>query len=228
MIFGDAVRSATSAEPAAWLSSERTGEFFTVGWLVPDRYESIVRVAANEPGEHWWEGYRELHRAIVEVARRHTSTPERAWLAIWEGHGFTSWSAHVAWRDPPVDEAEGLARDAERERVADESRREKARIAAALGEIAAFDAPERRYYLLTGPVDAVLELRHPVGTGAPNDWHHPDLWWPDDRRWFVATDVDVWSLYVAGDEAFVGEVMAAVPTQTEPVASSTWLVGEDE
>jgi hypothetical protein len=45
-------------------------------------------------------------------------------------------------------------------------------------------------YLVTGAVSAVTDLRQPDSS----DWRNPDLFWPDDRRWFVATDVDFWSL----------------------------------
>jgi hypothetical protein len=40
-------------------------------------------------------------------------------------------------------------------------------------------------YLLEGPVSAVTQLCHPEPSG---EWRNPDLFWPDDRRWFVATD----------------------------------------
>lgn len=227
MIFGDAVTSAPSAEPAGWLGAERSDDGGTVGWLVPARYDSIVRVAANEPCDDWWTGYRELHRTVLAVGLRHTSSPDRAWFAVWEGHGFTNWSAHIAWRDPAPDEATRLARESERDRVRADARREIAGIGSALARVTTFDAPHRRYYLLTGPVDAALELRDPARIGAPDGWRHPDLWWPDDRGWFVATDVDFWSLYVAGDAAFVGDIRAAVPTATEEVERRSPLVVED-
>lgn len=54
-------------------------------------------------------------------------------------------------------------------------------------------------------------------------WRNPDLFWPDDRRWFVATDVDFWSLYIGGDEDFTGELAATVPTATCRVALDTRL-----
>jgi hypothetical protein len=45
----------------------------------------------------------------------------------------------------------------------------------------------------------VTELRHPDGDG----WRNPDLFWPQDQGWFVATDVDFWSLYIGGSTGFV-------------------------
>ena len=88
----------------------------------------------------------------------------------------------------------------------------------------AFDRPHRAYYLLEGPVAAVTELRDP---GSGGNWRNPDLFWPDDRRWFVATDVDFWSLYVGGDGTFITELARSVPTHSEPVALDHHLEIED-
>ncbi len=49
-------------------------------------------------------------------------------------------------------------------------------------------------------------------------WRQPDLWWPADRAWIVCTDVDIWCNYVAGPQALVDEVAAAVTTETHLVA----------
>ncbi|WP_395155478.1 hypothetical protein [Ilumatobacter sp.] len=56
--------------------------------------------------------------------------------------------------------------------------------------------PNRDDYLLTAKVSAMMALRYPDD----DDWHNPDLFWPDDRRWFVATDVDFWSLCVSSGQ----------------------------
>ena len=45
----------------------------------------------------------------------------------------------------------------------------------------------------------------------------PQPFWPDDRRWFAATDVDFWSLYIAGDQSFITQLASDVPTHSELV-----------
>lgn len=71
---------------------------------------------------------------------------------------------------------------------------------------------------------AVTQLRYPApSTG----WRDPDLFWPDDRRWFVATDVDFWSLYIGGDHDFITEVVDNVPTPVERVELDRQLEIED-
>ena len=58
-------------------------------------------------------------------------------------------------------------------------------------------------------------------------WRNPDLFWPDDRRSFVATDVDFWSLYIGGDNDFIAELVGNVPTRTELVALDRQVEIED-
>lgn len=77
---------------------------------------------------------------------------------------------------------------------------------------------------MTGPVAAATELKDP---GSMTDWQNPDLFWPDDRRWFVATDVDFWSLYVGGHNAFISELVRAVSTHSQLVALDQQLEVED-
>lgn len=76
-----------------------------------------------------------------------------------------------------------------------------------LGQIPRLELPHRSYYLLSGHVSAAAHIEHPGSV----DWRNPDLFWPYDQRWFVATDVDFWCLYVAGDQSFVAEVADCVP-----------------
>lgn len=224
MIFGNHFGAADTVAPTEWLDHSCRGEWWTVGALVPNQYESLLRVYPPPPSPgDWWSVYRALFDVVASIGAGHTSSPDRAWFAIWEGHGFGSKSTRRAWRDPPADETERRARDAEGARLRDEDRRHNAAIGAALAEIPRFDRPGRTYYLLEGPVTAVTGLRHPDGHG----WRNPDLYWPDDRRWFIATDVDFWSLYIGGSSGFISELAESVPTRCEAVDLDLPLEIED-
>ena len=59
----------------------------------------------------------------------------------------------------------------------------------------------------------MANVRHP----GSDSWRNPDLFWPDDQRWFVATDVDIWSLYVGGTRQLISELAQSVPTRAEPI-----------
>lgn len=72
---------------------------------------------------------------------------------------------------------------------------------------------------MEGPVTAIDGLRYPGDDG----WRNPDLLWPDDHRWFVATDVDFWSLYVGGDNDLVAELANSVRTYSQPIGLNSRL-----
>jgi hypothetical protein len=52
--------------------------------------------------------------------------------------------------------------------------------------------PGREYILLKGPLEAVGEII----TSPYRDRSSPSLWWPDDRSWCVATEIDFRWTYV--------------------------------
>lgn len=224
MTFGESIRAAPSADPATWLAEAVDGRPGTVGALVPNRYASLLRLLPPEPaGDEWWHRYRELFVTVAEVGAEHTSTPGLAWFAVWEGHGFQAGATRIGWRDPPADEAERQWRAEQRARQEIFDRERNAAITAALNGVPQFDLPHRRHYLVSGPLSATRDLRYPDGP----DWRNPDLFWPDDRSWFAATDVDIWSLYVGGTAAFTDELMRRTPTPCEIVGTDDPLPNED-
>ena len=113
---------------------------------------------------------------LVEVLGRYTTTVDSCWFCVWEGHHPLN-EAEVEWHRA----GSPGARDARRRRRP--SRPE----VPALPQV---ELPHRRYYLYRGPLDKALG---PL----PFD-QSPNMWWPDDRAWFVATEVDYAWTYVAG------------------------------
>jgi hypothetical protein len=212
VIFGETLFPARSTAPAEWLAEAPGASLGTVGGLVPGRYESIIRLHAPDPEpDDWWERYRDLYATVTSVGAMHTSTPDLAWFATWEGHGFGPSSEEMGWRGPPADEDERRRRAELRERDRNAALQRNARIRPALAEVPQFALPDRTYYLFQGPLAALTGLRYPDDDG----WKNPDLFWPDDRSWFAATDVDFWSLYVGGSTKFTSELSRRVNTPWE-------------
>ena len=60
------------------------------------------------------------------------------------------------------------------------------------------ELPGREYLLYKGAVDAAP--RAEVGF----TYQSPNLWWPEDRAWCVATEIDLTSTYVGGTEELIG------------------------
>jgi hypothetical protein len=94
---------------------------------------------------------------------------------------------------------------------------------AALHQVPRFDLPHRTYYLITGQVIDVEHIWEPIA----RHWFRPDLWWPEDRQWFVATDVDFWCNYVGGSRTMTEAVTSRLPGLCRPITLDEALRAED-
>lgn len=67
-----------------------------------------------------------------------------------------------------------------------------------------FEHPNRRYHLARGGIEDA------AATIYPDAWAHQSasMWWPDDRAWFVSTEVDLPYTYVGGTRECVEAVLA--------------------
>jgi hypothetical protein len=72
--------------------------------------------------------------------------------------------------------------------------------------------PSRAYLLRPGPADLAASnfADEPAEQSA-------NLWWPDDRAWFVATDIDLMTTYVGGSAACIAELVATEGLEAFPV-----------
>lgn len=68
---------------------------------------------------------------------------------------------------------------------------------------AMFSVPNRNLYLLHGTVDDALKSL------SRSEWIFlsPNLWWPDDRAWCVATEIDFFWSYVGGSAACIQAIL---------------------
>jgi hypothetical protein len=64
--------------------------------------------------------------------------------------------------------------------------------------------PAREYFLYRGPIDVVPRFEHVAGR-----LQTPNMWWPEDRAWFVATEIDFDSTLVACTRACAGMLLAS-------------------
>src|SRR5918995_3479204 len=152
--------------------------------------------------------------ALIEVLRTFTATPSVCWFALWEGYGFYGGGVSLSWapdQDPAIVRA--------RERAEVERARRAARQLDAVPKLAIHPSPEggamRSYFIFSGSIDAASGLEFNGSSQAPN------LWWPDDRAWCVATEIDGYSTYVGGSAPFVEGVLAdprgeGLPSLTDP------------
>lgn len=129
--------------------------------------------------------------ALTRVLARHTGTPERCLFALWEGWGELNGSGAILTTGPSGTSSRALPR------------------AFTDDEWAAprFVLPDRSYLLLAGPLDATRALTEHRGTGVPGT-RSPQLLWPEDRTWCVASEIDLDSTVVGGTRALLDAVLA--------------------
>jgi hypothetical protein len=85
---------------------------------------------------------------------------------------------------------------------------------------ARLELPGRTYVVLKGAVEAASSSFD----DAPF-WQSPNLWWPRDRSWFVATEIDyLWS-YIGGSKGCIQELLDCEELETLRVRSGDTAPG---
>lgn len=116
-------------------------------------------------------------------------------------------------------EGESRAAARERERLALERARRESKELAKIPLVLVRPDPGgrgslRSYFLFAGAVWAASRLEF-------NGWYQsPNLWWPRDRAWVVATEIDGYSTFVGGSRDCIDAVLSdprleALPTSTD-------------
>ena len=60
----------------------------------------------------------------------------------------------------------------------------------------------------------------------PRWWRQPDLWWPQDRAWCVATEIDLKSTYIGAHRACLQDLASLPGVEAATVAADLgvdWL-----
>lgn len=186
-------------KPPTW---ERVAE--TTGRTVHPTVQWHSLIGADSPYDRdsvlWQDGEPEIGNLALEplvelcdVLARHTTTPEDCYFAVWEGWGHLHGSGVRFTFDDAVPIPPALSPD----------------------ELAAprLELPGRAYYLFRGPAAAMGGLvRY-----EERDTQSPALFWPADRAWFVATEIDFDSTLVGGSADAVADVLAAPGLEALPI-----------
>lgn len=145
-------------------------------------------------------------RSLCQVLAEHTAPGAECCFALWEGFGWIRGSPAVAFRRPPG------AASADVPPAFDAAAMAGARL----------HLPGRDHLLFTGALDAAVQM----GWWPDADWfiaQSPNLFWPADRSWCVATEIDVDSTVVAGSTALVEAVLAREDLEAWPIGPADLL-----
>jgi hypothetical protein len=126
--------------------------------------------------------------ALVELLAHHTASPQSCWFGLWEGYGWMQGAPAVAELAPPAAH-KGFRR----------RRRSPVKPAAPPGP--RVQIPGRSLALYRGPIEAATAFCQPPALQSAN------LWWPEDRAWCVASEIDLPSTYLGGTQALVQAVL---------------------
>jgi hypothetical protein len=93
-----------------------------------------------------------------------------------------------------------------------------------VGVAAKLSMPHRDMLLFSGPLSAAgTSFGELFGDGS---YLSPSLWWPADRAWCVATDVDLRSSYVGATNAVVNALLADPELEVMRVTADTRLTAD--
>jgi hypothetical protein len=167
-------------EAAAWIGPRlRPFKSFQAGSFVPGGFQGYARI------DHEREGVMpaELARALIGIL----GPESEAWLALWNGYGFLypgrSFTMLVAF-------GEGSPAEAQPQPpywLTPPLPTDGARLV---------NLPHRDYLLYRGTLDHV-----------PGWIQGPNLWWPDDHSWFVASEIDLPWTCVGGSRVLIADVL---------------------
>ena len=125
-------------------------------------------------------------RHLAELLATHTETPRDCHFGVWDGYGDLHQAPSLlrrgTIRQPPP--GPGLLPDY-------------------VAEAGSVGPKQRRYFLLNGALADIDEAREMLNVRTPN------LWWPADKKWFVATEIDFCWTLVGGSKALVDALVAS-------------------
>lgn len=202
------LRPLSDVSPGDWLVSapDAWSDLITRGPAGFEAYARVLHTAeGNYDGERK-EGCLESEQltALIELLAPHTSTPERCFHALWDGFGdidggeatsfLTAFTGSYAYG-----------------RIFRQARKQEPPPAFPPAVMAGprLRLAHRDYLLFVGPLAGAGRWgATPYALDIPRHINSPNLLWPEDHSWFVATEIDQEWTGVAGSAALIDAVLA--------------------
>ena len=181
------------------------------------RFHSIALPRERPEGAAPWAGQGPCHGSLyppdavilAAVLRDWTTTPERCWFCVWDGYGGDGGVSLTTSGGAATPGASSGSRPDP--------------VPAAVRGAIRVELPNREYLLYRGPVEAALAT---VGLGGEDQV--ANLWWPQDRAWCVATEIDLAWTYVGGPAGLVHQLLAETRIEVLPAAPDGDLGGIED
>jgi hypothetical protein len=150
-------------------------------------------------------------RVLTGLLPKFTSSPQ-AFFCLWEGYGYVTGAvaALTAFKQGPPSAG------------AQRPRRWNIRMPVPKGR---GNLPERRRVSL--PNRVYLLFRGPIAKA--QGWEDgPNLWWPDDRAWCVASEIDLPYTYVGGSQELIDAILASPAIEALPAKLSDGITYDSD
>jgi hypothetical protein len=203
------VVASDDVEAAAWIRP-RLLPFtsYQAGSVVPGGFDAYARIDNERAGVL----PAAAARRLIAILARHMPAPGVLWLAMWNGygqmHGPPAVRTLTAVRigadpaeaaPPPPPWPDGFMHPPLRPKNAPLLR-----------------LPAREYLLYRGRPDQVA------------GWMDgPNLWWPADRAWCVASEIDLPWTYVGGSKTLIAEVLGDPELRAQPLSLDESTLAQD-
>jgi hypothetical protein len=201
------------AEVAAWSGLPLRGDSQFHSIALPQRRPAQPAPWSGQPEQGSL--YPSDAAVLISILRSWTATPDQCWFCLWDGYGHGygpgDWVPLIrATKDPAgEDSPDGHQPDGgapEDDRLEDPSAwpdTVQDAVPETVRQGPRVQLPGREYLLYTGPVEAAVGAAGPAyATQSAN------LWWPQDRAWCVASEIDLCWTYVGGPAALIGQLVA--------------------
>jgi hypothetical protein len=151
--------------------------------------------------------------ALCDLLAAHTHSPSACFFGVWEGWAWVHGGGARFTLVTRAELHEGIAPTTEPIPPAfTEQKRDQARLV----------LPGREYILLAGPLSAASQIGDPHGLQGFQS-HSPNLMWPADRAWFVASEIDFDSTLVGGTTDLIGAILDDPALDAWPVEPDSSL-----
>jgi hypothetical protein len=214
------LHASTDIAVAEWLKPRLRPFASAVAAVVPDGFPAFLRIQHSAPGDRSDPPLGDLPAELLHILcatlAAHTSTASVCYFCLWDGYGWLHGSTAVG----------SLTRSGPYNVPAHPPRVIPPALSPKQLHGPKVHLPNRDYLLFTGPLEAAAELGATIGeTFWPQS---PNLFWPHDHAWCVASEIDLSFTLVAGSEPLAEALLADPRLQTSPVNSGDSLSGESD
>ena len=146
------------------------------------------------------------NQTLLDLLAHHTATPDDAYFAVWLGRAAFHYGCTVRFGPRPGGQTYSEPVDV-------------APMAELLSQASSLEHPGRNYGVLSGALEEAVTIPDLLGYLGPG----PNIVWPADRSWCVATEVDFDSTLVGCSEEAARRLLDSPDLETLSIAPEDFL-----